>query len=51
MAFAQRGIAAAGEAAAVIELDGTGWREEEHHAVTESEIRAFYDYYRKIMDL
>jgi len=51
MAFAQRGIAAAPEKAAVIELDGKGWNEEEHHMVTESMIRAFYDGYRKLMGL
>ncbi len=51
MAFAQRGVHAAADGAAVIELDGAGWQEEEEHGVTESEIRAFYDYYRKVMGL
>ncbi len=51
MAIAQQGVRAAPEAAGVIELDGYGWREEEAHGVTESEIRAFYDYYRKVMEL
>lgn len=47
----QQGIDNAPEAAGVVEMDGSGWRQEEDHAVTEAEIRAFYDYYRKIMDL
>ena len=51
MALAQQGIAHASEASAVVELDGPGWREEQAHGVTESEIRAFYDYYRTVMDL
>jgi salicylate 5-hydroxylase large subunit len=51
MAFAQRGVRAAPDATAVIELGESGWREEEEHGVTESEIRAFYDYYRKVMGL
>ena len=51
LALAQRGAAAAPEASAVLEMDGGDWREEETHAVTESEIRAFYQCYRKIMGL
>jgi salicylate 5-hydroxylase large subunit len=51
MALAQQGVSAAPDSAAVIELDGHSWREEESHGVTESEIRAFYDYYRKVMEL
>jgi salicylate 5-hydroxylase large subunit len=51
MAMAQQGVGPAPEAAAVMELDGASWREEEAHGVTESEIRAFYDYYRTVMDL
>ena len=51
MAFAQQGVRTAPEATGVIELGGDGWREEEQHGVTEGEIRAFYDYYRKVMEL
>jgi len=51
MMLAQRGIAAAPEAAGVAELGGYGWEQEDDHAVTESLIRAFYDYYRQVMDL
>jgi salicylate 5-hydroxylase large subunit len=51
MAMAQQGMGHAPEASAVIELDGASWQEELAHGVTESEIRAFYDYYRKVMDL
>ena len=51
MALAQQGLGPAPESAAVIELDGPAWREEEDHGVTESQIRAFYDYYRKVMGL
>jgi salicylate 5-hydroxylase large subunit len=51
MALSQQGIAASPEAEAVVELDGAAWRKELPHGVTESEIRAFYDYYRKVMDL
>jgi salicylate 5-hydroxylase large subunit len=51
MAFTQRGVAAAPDAAGIIEMDGRGWRQEESHAITESEIRGFYDYYRRIMEL
>ena len=51
MAMAQQGIAPAPEGAAVVELDGRSWREEEAHGVTESQIRAFYDYYRRVMEL
>jgi salicylate 5-hydroxylase large subunit len=51
MALAQQGAAPAPEAAAVLEMNGYGWQEEEDHAVTESEIRAFYEFYRKVMEL
>jgi salicylate 5-hydroxylase large subunit len=51
MAMAQQGMGHAPESSAVIELDGDTWQEELAHGVTESEIRAFYDYYRKVMDL
>jgi salicylate 5-hydroxylase large subunit len=51
MAFAQLGIGAAPEAKGAVMLDGPGWHEEQHHGVTESIIRAFYDHYRKVMEL
>jgi salicylate 5-hydroxylase large subunit len=51
MAFAQLGIGAAPEAKGAVMLDGHAWKEEEHHGVTESIIRAFYDHYRKVMEL
>jgi salicylate 5-hydroxylase large subunit len=51
MAFTQRGIEAAPEASGIIEMDGRGWNAEELHAITESEIRAFYEYYRTVMEL
>jgi len=51
MGFVQQGVASAPEASGVMEMDGDGWREEEAHGVTESELRAFYDYYRKVMAL
>jgi salicylate 5-hydroxylase large subunit len=51
MALAQQGLRHASDEAAVIELDGKGWQQELPHGVTESEIRAFYDYYRKVMEL
>jgi salicylate 5-hydroxylase large subunit len=51
MAFTQRGIEAATDASGIIEMDGRGWKAEELHAITESEIRAFYAYYRQVMEL
>jgi salicylate 5-hydroxylase large subunit len=51
MAFTQRGVAAAPNESGIIEMDGRGWQAEELHAITESEIRAFYEYYRKVMEL
>jgi salicylate 5-hydroxylase large subunit len=51
MALSQKGIRAAAEASGVVELNGRDWREEEDHGVTEGQIRAFYDYYRKVMEL
>jgi salicylate 5-hydroxylase large subunit len=51
MAFTQRGIEAATDASGIIEMDGRGWNAEELHALTESEIRAFYAYYRQVMEL
>jgi salicylate 5-hydroxylase large subunit len=51
MKFAQQGIGPYPEAAGVMEMGGRGWREDEPHAVTESPIRAFFDYYRHVMEL
>jgi salicylate 5-hydroxylase large subunit len=51
MAFTQRGVEQAPEALGVVEMDGRGWKAEELHAITESEIRSFYEYYRGLMEL
>lgn len=51
MAFVQQGARQAPEASAVIEMDGAGWEEEVPHAVTEGEIRAMYEHYRRVMEL
>jgi len=51
MAFVQQGAGPAPEASGVIEMDGAGWAEEVPHAVTEGEIRAMYEHYRKVMGL
>jgi len=51
MDFAQRGIAQSPEAFGVMEMDGRDWAVEEHHAISESMIRAFYSQYRKVMEL
>jgi len=51
MKFAQQGIGPYPEADGVMEMGGRGWQEEESHAVTESPIRAFFDYYRQVMEL
>lgn len=51
MAFTQRGVTAAPDDSGIIEMDGRGWQAEERHAITESEIRAFYEYYRRVMEL
>ena len=51
MKFAQQGIDPYPKAGGVMEMGGHGWREEELHAITESPIRAFYEYYRKVMSL
>ena len=51
MAFTQRGVAAAPGESGIVEMDGRSWQAEERHAITESEIRAFYEYYRKVMEL
>ena len=50
MKFSQCGVACAPCAEGVLEMGGREWQDEEH-MVTESAIRAFYDYYRKVMEL
>jgi salicylate 5-hydroxylase large subunit len=50
MKFSQAGVAAYPDAAGVMEMGGRGWKDEPH-MVTESVIRAFYDYYRQVMDI
>lgn len=50
MQFSQEGISPYPEAAGVFEMGGRG-REDMDHIVTESPIRAFYDYYRRTMGL
>ena len=49
MDAAQRGIAADSSGHAVVEMGGRG-TEDQDHIVTETAIRAFYAYYRKVMD-
>ena len=51
MAFTQQGVKEAADSSGIIEMDGRGWKAEELHAITESEIRAFYEYYRDVMEL
>lgn len=51
LAFTQQGVAAAPHAAGLVEMDGTDWAEEVDYAVTEFEIRAFYEAYRRIMEI
>ena len=51
MKYVQEGVAHAPGSAGVVEMGDKGWREEESHVVTESEIRAMYQYYRSVMDL
>jgi len=50
MELAQRGIQCDPTNSALVEMGGRG-REDENHIVTETAIRAFYDYYRKAMSL
>ena len=50
MEFSQDGISPYPETSGVLEMGGGG-REDQDHIVTESPIRAFYDYYRKVMEL
>jgi salicylate 5-hydroxylase large subunit len=51
MFFAQRGIRQSPEVDGVVEMGGRDWLEDEPHSATESMIRAFYDQYRKVMEL
>ena len=50
MKFSQDGVGPYPEAIGVMEMGGRDWKDEPH-IVTESAIRSFYDYYRKVMDL
>lgn len=50
MKFSQDGIAPHPGGAGVMEMGGRDWKDEDH-MVTEGVIRAFYDYYRKVMEL
>jgi salicylate 5-hydroxylase large subunit len=50
MELSQRGVAHAPDAAAVIELGGRGC-EDAPHMITETAIRAFYRYYREVMEI
>ncbi len=51
MAFSQEGLRHRPDAAAVMEMGGRDWKPAEDHMVTESVIRGFYDYYRRVMEL
>jgi len=46
--MAQRGCERHSEEFAVMEMGGREWRDEDH-MVTETAIRAFYNYYRQLM--
>jgi anthranilate 1,2-dioxygenase large subunit len=50
MKFSQQGVGPYPESAGVMEMGGRDWKDEEH-MVTESVIRAFYDYYRHVMEI
>ena len=50
MKFSQHGVSPYDSEAGVMEMGGRDWKDEDH-IVTESVIRAFYDYYRKVMEL
>jgi len=50
MEFSQRGVGPSPDAAAVIELGGRDCQDEPH-MITETAIRAFYKYYRAVMEL
>jgi salicylate 5-hydroxylase large subunit len=49
--FIQDGIRQAPQQQGVMEMGGREWQELESHMVTEGAIRAFYDYYRRVMEL
>jgi len=50
MKFSQAGVGPYPERAGVVEMGGRDWKDEQH-MVTESVIRAFYAYYRQVMDI
>src|SRR5207237_815011 len=50
MKFSQNGVAPYPEQAGVMEMGGRDWKDEQH-MVTESVIRAFYAYYRRVMEI
>ena len=49
--FSQDGLRQCPEGAGVMEMGGRDWQEAESHMVTEGAIRAFYDHYRRVMEL
>jgi salicylate 5-hydroxylase large subunit len=49
--FVQEGTRCSPHSTGVLELGGRDWVHEEPHGITEGPIRAFYDYYRKVMEL
>jgi salicylate 5-hydroxylase large subunit len=50
MAFSQQSISAYPNVDGIMEMGGRDWKDEPH-MVTESVIRAFYDYYRQVMEI
>ena len=50
MKFSQDGIRPYPNVKGILEMGGRDWHDEDH-MVTEATIRAFYDYYRQVMDL
>jgi len=50
MKFSQSGVAPYPQEAGVMEMGGREWKDEQH-MVTESVIRAFYAYYRRVMEI
>jgi salicylate 5-hydroxylase large subunit len=50
MKYLEQGIAPYPEATSVLEMGGRDWHDETH-IITEAAIRAFYDHYRKVMEL
>lgn len=51
MMCTQQGIGPYPGSVGVLEMGGRDWEEETNHSVTESLTRAFYEHYRKVMDL